>query len=133
MQQEKASRTSAQRKLDSQFVYALRQKKTGLAAPGLAALKPALALEQDRRVLVDIDANVSPALLEFIGQNGGLVISSFPRARAIRARITLELAELLANRADISYLRPADLALTNTGRLPTQGDVAHRADQAPAQ
>src|SRR5262245_57177964 len=61
---EKAARTPAQRKLDSQLLYALRQRTQPTAVPGVGSLKPVLRLEADgRSVLVDLRARVNPGLL----------------------------------------------------------------------
>src|SRR5512146_1574636 len=51
LQAEKASRSPTQKKLDSQLLYSLRQQRFGAPVTGVPALKPALALEADGRVL----------------------------------------------------------------------------------
>ncbi len=73
-------------------------------------------------------AQVSPELLDFIRSSGGTVVSSFPHYHEIRARLPLDATELLAKRADVQWIRPADRAATSV--VAVQGDVAHRADQA---
>jgi len=130
LHEEKISRTPAQRKLDSQLVYALRQKRLGLVAPGLTRLRPGKLAEENGRQLVDLNATVTPGLLEFITRSGGLVVNSFPRYAAIRAWVPLGSLELLAARGDVRSIRPADRATTNVGGLPVEGDVAHRANEA---
>ena len=130
LHEEKISRTPAQRKLDSQLVYALRQKRLGFVAPGLARLRPGALAEQDGRLLVDLNATVTPDLIEFIARSGGLVVNSFPRYGAIRAWVSWDTVELLAARRDVRSIRPADTATTNSGGLPVEGDIAHRADAA---
>lgn len=129
LQSEKASRTPAQRKLDSQLHHALRQRKSGSVAAGLNAFRPEVRLEADERVLVDVHATVTPGLLQFIERNGGQVVNSVARHRAIRARVSLALVEQLAARPEVRSLRPADEAITNTGPINSGGDMAHRADQ----
>ncbi len=130
LHEEKISRTPAQRKLNSQLVYALRQKRLGFVAPGLTRLRPATLAEQDGRVLADLNATVTSDLIEFIAQSGGLVVHSFPRYGAIRAWVSWESVELLAARSEVRSIRPADKATTNSGGLPVEGDIAHRADAA---
>src|SRR2546427_111825 len=76
LQEEKLARTPIHKKLDSQLVYALRERRLGLAVRGSFSLKPALTVEPDGRLLVDIRGRVSPGLLGLIKQNGGIVISS---------------------------------------------------------
>src|SRR5215208_6704963 len=63
LQNEKASRTAVQHKLDSQLVYALRQSRNQMAAFGVAHLQANVNRQPDGRVLLDINATVSPALL----------------------------------------------------------------------
>src|SRR5882724_10026385 len=45
LNEEKLSRTPAQRKVDSQLLYSARQRRQGTVGFGLNALKPALRLE----------------------------------------------------------------------------------------
>jgi hypothetical protein len=119
------------RKLDSQLVYALRQMRQPAIAPGVDALKPALRFEPGGRILlVDLRATVTPELLASIVRGGGVVLNSFPRYRAIRARLSLELIEALAARADVAHIRPADEATTNSGPITSEGDITHQAQLA---
>ena len=127
LQEEKAARTPAQRKIDSQLVHALRKKRFGLVAPGLTSLKVDLEIEADGRVLVDLRAKVTPELLEFIERNGGKVVNSFERDNAVRAQVPLDRIEGLAARPEVRSLRPADRAATNVGPVTSGGDLAHRA------
>src|ERR1051325_11982555 len=61
LQQEKSARSPAERKLDSQLVYALhkQRRKSAMVAPGLTVLQPALRFQPDGRVIVDLCANRS--------------------------------------------------------------------------
>ena len=130
LQAEKLTRTPAQRKLDSQLVYALRAKREGVVSRQAVLLRPDLSLESDGRVLVDIKADVSPDLLGFIERGGGAVLNSFPRDHAIRAVVPLNQLETIAARPGVRSIRPADRAVTNAARLAHEGDIAHQADLA---
>jgi Proprotein convertase P-domain/Subtilase family/Immunoglobulin domain len=132
LQEQKASRTAAQKKLDSQLLYGLEELRHGYAVNGLGAFKAVLARQSDGRVLVDIDAQAAPKLLDFIRQNGGSVLSSFPRYQAIRAQIPLELSEALAQRPEVRSVRPAGRAMTLADVVDAEGDTAHRAAEARA-
>ena len=66
LHEEKLSRTPAQKKMDSQLLYLLRERRQGRVGFGLDSLKPSLRVGPDGRVLVDLRANVSPVLLAFI-------------------------------------------------------------------
>ncbi len=54
LEDEKRSRSWFQKKLDSQLVYALRQKRLGEALPGVSALRARVSLEPSGSVLVDV-------------------------------------------------------------------------------
>lgn len=127
---EKAARTPAQRKIDSQLIYALRQKRQQRIAQGVDQLQPRLRSRADGRVLVDLRATVEPTLLAAIATGGGTVINSHPRFGAVRALVPIELVEQLAARPGVRNIRPADEATTNVGAITSAGDITHRAKEA---
>ena len=101
----KAQRTPAQRKVSSQLLDARRA--------AVAARRQARgAAPVDELVMVDIRADVTPAVLARIRVLGGTVINSVARYRAIRARLPLEAVEKLATLDVIQSIRAADEAVT---------------------
>ena len=101
----KAQRTPAQRKVSSQLLDARRA--------AVAARRQARgAAPVDEMVMVDIRADVTPAVLARIRALGGTVINSVARYRAIRARLPLEAVEKLATLDAIQSIRTADEAVT---------------------
>ncbi len=159
LRQEKLSRTPAQRKLDSQLIYGARAAKVAKGQAlfaGAASLQADLTLRPDNTVLVDVDAVIDDALLARIAAGGGTVLSSFPRYQTLRALIPIALAETLAQRPEVRFIRPAALARTNRrfrapnvrkvgsegtapfaggvianiGSVTSAGDGAHQADLA---
>ncbi|MBE0542835.1 MAG: immunoglobulin domain-containing protein, partial [Verrucomicrobia bacterium] len=128
IQEEKAARSPAIRKLDSQLIYALRQQRFGRAVATASALTPTVQAEADGRFTVDIDGEVRPALLLFINQRGGEVLNQHPRHRSLRALVPLELVETLAVRPEVRFIRPAVAAHTHAGAVVSEGDAAHQAD-----
>ncbi len=101
----KAQRTPAQRKVSSQLLDARRA--------AVAARRQARgAAPVDEIVMVDIRADVTPAVLARIRALRGTVINSVARYRAIRARLPLEAVEKLATLDAIQSIRPADQAVT---------------------
>jgi hypothetical protein len=111
---EKASRTAAQKKIDSQLLYALKQKRG--ETKGVPTARIELDLDEKGRVLVDIAANVTTELKAQIQKLGGAVISDDARYRTIRARLTIEKLELLAKRNDVRFIAPAAQAMNNSVR-----------------
>ena len=87
--------------------------------------------DPDGGTLVDIQADVSGALLARIEALGGTVFSQHPRYRAIQARLPLASLETLAADASVQSIRPAIRPINN--KIDTsEGDVAHAADDARA-
>jgi len=123
--EEKMSRTPAQQKLESHLHHAGQLARGALHAetmPSLANANAALEFNELGTVHVDIQGTVNAALLAEIVALGGKVESSFPKYRAIRAWMPLLNVETLANRSDVTFIRPADQAFHNSG--PTIGPVA---------
>jgi PKD repeat protein len=125
---EKASRSPAQHKLDSQLIYAAKQRRGISIAAGVPLLRADIQFAPDGRVLVDINANVTPTLTGMIEALGGEVISSFPQFNAVRALMPLEQIEPFASLSDVKFVRRADEAETQT--ITSEGDVTHRANTA---
>ena len=148
----KAARTPAQRKIGSQL---LSQAAGAAGGPAPAELLQAAdaapgAVDPAERVLVDIRADVTPAVLDRLGDLGGTVVNSVPRYRSIRARLPLGGLERLAELDAVHSIRTADEPQTRTEQrqsLPagrpdpaasgvprkadtSEGDRAHRADAA---
>jgi uncharacterized repeat protein (TIGR01451 family) len=114
---EKANRTPAQNKLDSQIIYNSKRALGQSIAAGLSSSFTPAALQTsgDGLVHVDITANVTAGVLAAITSLGGRIESSFPQYKAIRAWLPLSSAETLAGRADVQFVKPAVLRLTNSG------------------
>ena len=133
-------RTPTQQKLNSQLLDDRRtplRKPTAAGTFRLQVTDPDVNNERegtdgeanDERVMVDIRADVTPAVLKRIRDLGGTVISSVPKYEAIRALLPLRAVEMLAALDAIRTIRPADEAVTRKDNT-TQGDVAHRANSA---
>ena len=130
---DKANRTPAQLKLDSQIIYNSRVALGQPAAVGVSSSFTPGALERssDGLIHVDISADVTAALLSAIGTLGGRVESSFPQYKTIRAWIPLSAAETLAGRADVLFVKPAEHSHTNVAS-DTTGVIAHGANMVQA-
>ena len=130
LQSEKATRTAAQQKMDSQLWYALKQARGQDFAPGVTSLRLWVTNGVDGTVLVDVDADVSSGLLDAIGQLGGTVKFSSVPFKSVRAKVPLLQLETLAGRSDVKFVRAAVPAMTRTGSVDSEGDTTHRAIQA---
>ena len=143
-------RTPIQQKLNPQLQDALRAPLQKPTAAGTSRLQTTDPDAKNERVMVDIRAEVTPAVLTRIRELGGTVINSVPKYQAIRAQIPLRAVVMLAALDEIRTIRPADEARTR-GQVSTlspasrtraadapvtrkdntsEGDVAHRANSA---
>ena len=133
-------RTPTQQKLNSQLLDDRRtplHKPTAAGTSRLQITDPDVNNERegtdgeanDERVMVDIRADVTPAVLKRIRDLGGTVSSSVPKYEAIRALLPLRAVEMLAALDAIRTIRPADEAVTRKDNT-SAGNVAHRANSA---
>ena len=146
----KVRRTPAQRKVSSQLLEERRNPRRKPKAAGIGRLQATDPEAKEERVMVDIRADVTPAVLDRIRDLGGEVINSVPKYRAIRARLPLAAVETLAELDAVRTIRPAEEPIVGGGTkrnsssvrtrlndIPvfrkddtSEGDVAHRADVA---
>ena len=131
LRQEKASRTPAQRKIDSALLYALKRKRHDPLLNQVPELSSTVEIAADGTTLVDIKATVTDELLNQIEGLGGTVINSFPQYNAIRASISLDQIEALAALPEVRSIRQADKPMLNKINT-SEGDLAHRANEARA-
>jgi hypothetical protein len=121
---EKAARSPIERKIDSQLLFAARMRQGREAAPGLPFLQVDLDLDDQDRVLVDIEVEIGVDLTREIESLKGDVITSHPVRGALRAWLPLVGVPSLAARKTVRFVRPAARALTNKVNT-SQGDVRH--------
>ncbi|HJZ82254.1 MAG TPA: hypothetical protein VKD91_17975 [Pyrinomonadaceae bacterium] len=114
VQDEKASRTAAQKKIDSQLLYALKQQRG--ETKGVPTEPIDIELDQKGRALVDITANVTPQVESQIRKLGGAIVSQDERYHTIRARLTLAKLEALAGLKDVRFIAPAAQPVFNRVR-----------------
>jgi uncharacterized repeat protein (TIGR01451 family) len=133
LMREKESRTPEQKKIDSQLLYKLKQKRGERIAPGVENLGAGVREAADGSVLLDIRAKVSPEVLEAIRQAGGEVISAHEQFDAIRAKLPLDALETIAGLDEIKFIRPAEEPMTNgrSGRRSVNGQGGAAAVQRP--
>lgn len=117
---EKSSRTAAQKKIDSQLLYALKQKRGQTRGVPTEPIK--LRTDQKGRPLVDVTCKVTPRVTSLIAKLGGVVISQEPFYHSLRAYLALEKMETLAALDDVKFIAPAAESMNNSpssgGRVP---------------
>lgn len=125
LEAEKSQRTPIQQKIDSQLLYADKMRRGVPIAKGVATQRVDLDKDAQGRILVDIKAEVTDALLQFIESGGGKIINSFPQYNAIRAGVPLANVEDLARRTEVGFVKPAVRAMNNA--VDSEGDYTHQA------
>lgn len=107
----KRKRTSAQKKIDTQLLYALMQKRG--ETRGVPSAPVELDLDGRGRALVDISAVVTPRLISKVAKLGAEVVSSSERYHTIRARLALERLEAVAGLREVRYISSAAKGMTH--------------------
>lgn len=129
---EKANRTPAERKVESNLLYAVREQAGRPAVPGAPALRSQLPVEAEL-VEVDVDARIGADLLDAVEALGGEVVSAHERFDALRARLPIDAVVPLAERPEVDGVRPADRATTNRrAPLAAPASVGAGANEADA-
>lgn len=128
LEREKAGRTMAQQKIDSQLLFADKMRLGVPIADGVPTQRVDLDYDEQGRVLVDIKADVTDRLLQSIQNQGGTVINYFPQYHAIRAGVPLASIGDLATNSEIDFVEPAVRSTRNN--VDSQGDYTHQANVA---
>jgi len=98
---------STLKKLDTQLVLALKKSRGEPPFDKPTSLEPNIPVKHNGRVLVDMQATVSTALLNRIVLVGGWVDNSSATATTLRAWVPFSQLEALAARADVKSISPA--------------------------
>lgn len=112
---EKRQRTPAQRKIDSQLLYAIYRKRGEAKAKGVPEGELSVRFDERGRALVTIRARPVGKVLPKVRSLGGKVLSYFERYDDIRAYVPLEKLEALAALKEVRAIMPAEEATTNDG------------------
>jgi hypothetical protein len=128
LQEEKAARSPAERKVDSQLLFADRMHRGVPVARGIATLRSFVEIAPDGTTLVDIRAESVVDASQAIRNLGGAVVYASPSHGEVRARIPIAALRLLASDGAVLAIRPADRAFTRKDDT-SEGDAAHKVDQ----
>ena len=109
---EKLARTPAQRKMDSNLIYAAKMARGERIALNVSTMRVTFSDVNARGVVVDVRADVSDRLLDQLRKLGADVIS-VSVYRSIRLRIGTGQLEALAALPDVSYVQPKQEATTS--------------------
>lgn len=130
LEKEKVGRSPVEQKISSQLLAADKMRRGEPIADGVPTLRVNLDKDDQGRVLVDIKADVTDSLLQYIKTLGGNVIGSYPEYHAIVASIPLDEMKDLATQKEVTFIRPVVHAMQNS--VDSQGDYTHQANTARA-
>ena len=139
--EEKERRTPAERKIDSQLLYARRMQLGIPIAPGVQTLDVDVPRGDDGHVIVDVKANVTGRLM--------LQLSGLSREikrtgnTDLRLHVDLDQIETIAEQPDVLFIQPQQRAFTSRAQNPdlppaenlfgtgvgsvnSQADITHR-------
>jgi hypothetical protein len=102
---EKESRTPAQRKIDSQLLYAVKMHRGEGIAAGVRTLAVEVGADDRGRVVVDVTAAVSQQLLKALARMGVEYWGVFPLYHTLRARVALDQLESLADLPGVRFIQ----------------------------
>jgi hypothetical protein len=104
---EKESRTPAQKKIDSQILYELYRLRGQAIEKNVPPDPTGVRIDPAGRALVDVRADVTPALEKTVGDLGGTIQSTSREYRSIIAWIPLTALERLAADPAVRAIVPA--------------------------
>lgn len=104
---EKESRTPAQRKIDSQILYELYRLRGEATQKHVPPDPTGVRIDGTGRALVDLRAEVTPALEQNVRTLGGTIRSTSVQGRSIIAWIPLAQLERLADDPAVHAIVPA--------------------------
>jgi hypothetical protein len=111
-QSEKDARTAAQQKIDSRLLQEIYRKRGQAADKNVPPGPTGVRLDGSGRALVDIRADVTPALIALVRKGGATIVSSSTRHHSIIARVPLLQLERLAGDPAVRAISPAAEATT---------------------
>jgi hypothetical protein len=111
--EEKESRSPAERKIDSQLLYALKQSRKQAIANGVATLETRVVVDKVGMTTIDIIANdLKGARIKFEAM-GIDVLSAV--GNSIRARVNIDALDSIASLPEVRFVSPEQDAKTHTG------------------
>jgi hypothetical protein len=110
---EKEARTPAQRKINSQLQFEIYRRQGDAERKGVPPGPTDVKIDEAGRALVDVRAEVTPAIEKKIRDLGGVVVSTSVPYQSIIARVPILKLERLAEDSSVRSIEPAAEAITN--------------------
>jgi hypothetical protein len=113
---EKAARTPAQQKINSQLLYEIYRRRGEAERKGVPSEPGIVRVDAAGRTLVDIRTDQTAAVRWLIVRAGGSVLSISARDRSVMARVPVLMLETVAADPAVRFIEPAAQATTYRGR-----------------
>lgn len=110
---DKASRTPAERKIDTQLLIEISRREPQSSRTNAPLPKTDVRIDAKGRAFVDVRADVTPALLRTMRSLGAAVVSTSNEYRSILAWMPLLKVKQLAGNDTVSAVMPAAQAINN--------------------
>ena len=110
---EKESRTPAQKKIDSQLLYAIYQMRGEAQAKGVPTEPIVLRRDAKKRVLVDIRSEVTRSLTSLLKKTGSKIVSVSAKDHSVIAYVHLQQVEKIADLKEVRFISQPAEAVTN--------------------
>jgi subtilisin-like proprotein convertase family protein len=119
---EKETRTPAERKIDSQLLYAMRMAQGLPVAPGVQTLEVDIPYAADGHAIVDLKGRLTPELVALAG-----AVSAESKTfgtDTLQMHIDLAQVETLAGSPDVDWIQPQQRAITARMPAPSSTPLA---------
>jgi len=107
LEQRKSNLTPVEQKIDSQLLYYMDMQSGTPITREVPVQRVDISTDAQGRVLVDITATDTDALLQYIQGLGGEIISNFPQFDSIRAGIPINGIKNVAAMNEVRFIAPA--------------------------
>jgi hypothetical protein len=110
---EKASRTPAQQKINSQILYEIYRRRGQAKEKNVPPGPTGLRLDEKDRALVDVRVTVTPTIEKMLRDAGSTIVSASREYRTVIAWIPLLEIERIAGDSSVQAIEPAAEAATH--------------------
>ena len=106
LENEKAARTPAQQKIDSQLLYETKKRNRDKLTLAVPSLETGVDVDGSGRTTVDITARIQGSLLEDLKSMGAEVSYLYPQYNCLRATVSLDQLETIASLPQVIFIMP---------------------------
>ncbi len=128
---EKQSRSAAQKKLNSQLLFAIKMHRREAIAPGVQTLSVGIEIDNKERIEVDITATLGGTLIEQIDAVGGELVRVEAKYRKVRAKLPVQKIEQIAALPEVKFIGPKGKAIAWGNDRPEASDNGNSRQFAP--